>query len=142
MPVYVRAGGIIPMAPPMSHVGAVDPLELRVFLGADGAYTLYEDAGEGLDYLRGDFASTSIRYSNRELVIEPVRGRYSGMATSRGYDIELIDADLPSSVIADQRELPLVDDSSEGWSYDALRRVLRVRLRPRTTSRALVVSFH
>jgi len=63
MPVFVRAGGVIPEQPAMEHVGAepLDPLTLRVFPGADGQFTLYQDAGTGLGYEHGEYSLTTIQ---------------------------------------------------------------------------------
>ena len=60
MPVFARAGAIVPRQPDASHSEQQrnDPLVLGVYAGANGSFTLYEDSGDGLDYLRGRFART------------------------------------------------------------------------------------
>jgi hypothetical protein len=62
MPVFVKAGGIIPEQVPMDHVGAQPdaPLTLRVYPGAPGHFTLYQDAGSGTGYQKGEASLTSI----------------------------------------------------------------------------------
>src|SRR6186713_1458946 len=57
MPLHVRAGAIIPMGPVKEFVEQpVDaPLNLVVFPGADGAYSLYEDDGRSFDYRKGEW---------------------------------------------------------------------------------------
>ena len=62
MPVFVKAGGIIPEQAPMDHVGAQPdaPLTLRVYPGEPGRFTLYQDAGSGTGYEKGQASLTSI----------------------------------------------------------------------------------
>jgi hypothetical protein len=62
MPVFVRTGAIIPEQAPMSHVGADPgaPTTLRVYPGAAGRFSLYQDAGTGTGYEHGQASRTSI----------------------------------------------------------------------------------
>jgi hypothetical protein len=62
MPVFVKAGGIIPEQAPMDHVGARPdaPLTLKVYPGDSGSFTLYQDAGSGTGYQTGQYSLTSI----------------------------------------------------------------------------------
>ena len=55
MPLFVRAGSIIPMGPDLQYAAEkpADPIELRVYRGADGAFTLYEDENDGYNYEKG-----------------------------------------------------------------------------------------
>ncbi len=55
MPIYVRAGAIIPFDPVRQYTSerVKEPTTLRIYPGADGDFTLYEDDGISLDYLRG-----------------------------------------------------------------------------------------
>ncbi|HWP99229.1 MAG TPA: TIM-barrel domain-containing protein, partial [Vicinamibacterales bacterium] len=64
MPLYVRAGAILPLGPVRQHTGeAVDePIELRVFPGADGAFLLYEDDGRSFEYRKGDWMGVEARW--------------------------------------------------------------------------------
>ncbi len=64
MPLYVRAGSIIPMAPVMQHVDErpLDQLRLRIWKGT-GEFILYEDDGHTFDYTTGDFCTTTFRVS-------------------------------------------------------------------------------
>jgi uncharacterized repeat protein (TIGR01451 family) len=129
MPVFVKAGGIVPEQPAMEHVGAVpvDPLTLRVFPG-EGEFTLYEDAGSGLGYEQGQSAQTPISAVTSNLglvpessvVIGPTVGSYPGQLTSRAYQVQMVDLSQPSRVLLDGRALPQVAPSgTDGWWYDA-----------------------
>ena len=64
MPLFVRAGSIIPMAPPMDYTEQkpVDPLTLDVYAGKSAKFKLYEDDGTSLDYRKGSFAWTPITF--------------------------------------------------------------------------------
>ncbi|MGH7554995.1 MAG: DUF5110 domain-containing protein, partial [Longimicrobiales bacterium] len=75
MPIYVRAGAIIPFDPVRQHTAEVvtEPTTLRVYTGADGQFTLYEDDGITQAYLGGAWAWTRITWNDRarQLTIEP-----------------------------------------------------------------------
>jgi alpha-glucosidase/alpha-D-xyloside xylohydrolase len=57
IPLYVKAGAIVPIGPVKQHMGETssEPVVLRVYPGADGAMTLYEDDGVSFDYEKGAF---------------------------------------------------------------------------------------
>jgi alpha-glucosidase/alpha-D-xyloside xylohydrolase len=68
MPLYVRAGGIIPLGPVKQYTSEKvdEPLTIVVYPGADGAYSLYEDDGSSFAYRRGEFMKTEIRWNDSE----------------------------------------------------------------------------
>lgn len=68
MPLFVRAGAIIPVGPERSYVGEKtnDPLTLLCYPGESGSFQLYEDDGVSLDYLDGQFARTSFQIKSDE----------------------------------------------------------------------------
>jgi alpha-glucosidase (family GH31 glycosyl hydrolase) len=57
IPLYVKAGAVVPIGPVKQHTGEVssEPVVLRVYPGADGAMTLYEDDGVSFNYEKGAF---------------------------------------------------------------------------------------
>jgi alpha-glucosidase/alpha-D-xyloside xylohydrolase len=75
MPIYVRAGAIIPLDPVRQYTGQTvsEPTTLQVHRGADGRFTLYDDDGKSLGYLHGQGSWTRITWDDRKsrLVIEP-----------------------------------------------------------------------
>jgi alpha-glucosidase len=82
LPVYVQAGKIFAQQSPTQHTGMApdSTLNLHLYRGSTGStYTHYEDAGEGLDYLDGEFFSREIQYQpeNGSLKIEQAKGRQS-----------------------------------------------------------------
>jgi len=129
IPVYVRAGAIVPMQPPMEYTAqkAVDPLILNIYPLANGqtsSYTLYEDNSKGVEYKRGVCTWTTIRATQSGDVltveIEPVKGSYPGMLTRRGYELRLPDDWPPESVAVNGASLAYagVDQARPGWRYD------------------------
>jgi Glycosyl hydrolases family 31/Domain of unknown function (DUF5110)/NPCBM-associated, NEW3 domain of alpha-galactosidase/Carbohydrate binding module (family 35)/IPT/TIG domain len=132
MPVFVRAGGIVPLQPSSGHAAAAGsaPLTLRVFAGGSGQYTMYDDAGTGLGYQHGQYSDTPISYQSgagtSTLVIGPTRGSYPGAPASRQYTVDLVDVSKPSSVLVDGRPVP--SSGVSGWSYSAATHTLRVPL--------------
>ena len=92
MPIFVRAGSIIPMGPKQQYSGEKPgaPIELRVYPGADGEFVLYEDEGDNTNYENGAYATIPIRWDNtkKELTIGKRSGSFPGMVSSR--DIRVV----------------------------------------------------
>jgi len=65
--------------------------ELRVYTGRDATFTLYEDAGDGYAYERGEFACVHIEWieDTRELVLHARQGEFAQMAREREFCIIL-----------------------------------------------------
>lgn len=86
MPLYVRAGSILPLGPEIEYADQkpASPIELRIYPGADGSFDLYEDEGDNYDYEKGAHALIPIRWSqaDRTLVIGDRAGSYPGMPKS------------------------------------------------------------
>ena len=94
IPVFVKAGSIIPFGPKVSYSGekAWDNLELRIYPGADGDFVLYEDAGDGYGYEQGEFAQIRFHWtdSSHTLTIADREGNYPGMLQSRQFRIHVV----------------------------------------------------
>ena len=95
MPVYVRAGSIIPFGPDVQYSSekAWDNLDIHVYPGADGQFTLYEDEGDGYNYERGQFTEISFKWEDatRTLTIGEQRGKFRGMLKTRKFNVILPD---------------------------------------------------
>jgi alpha-D-xyloside xylohydrolase len=95
VPMFLRAGSILPLGPEMQYVGekAWDNLELHVYPGADGAFTLYEDEGDNYNYEQGVYSTIQMQWNDkaRTLTIGSRQGEYPGMLTSRQFTIVLPD---------------------------------------------------
>ncbi|HEX6637362.1 MAG TPA: TIM-barrel domain-containing protein [Steroidobacteraceae bacterium] len=94
MPLYVRAGSIVPVGPEIQHTaqGRGAPITLYVFTGADGVFALYEDDGVSYDYEKGQFSYIPLRYDStqRKLIIGARTGSYTGMPEERVFRIRWI----------------------------------------------------
>jgi alpha-D-xyloside xylohydrolase len=90
MPLFVRAGSIIPYGPDVQYaMQKPDPIELRVYRGADGAFTLYEDEGDNYDYEKGVRATIPISWNETKgtLTIGARAGEFPGMLKSRTFRV-------------------------------------------------------
>lgn len=96
MPVYVKAGTVLPFGPEVQYSSekAWDELEIRVYPGADGAFTLYEDEGDNYNYEQGKFSEILFSYDDaaRTLTIAPRKGSFKGMLQSRKFRIVTADS--------------------------------------------------
>ncbi|HXI69681.1 MAG TPA: TIM-barrel domain-containing protein [Verrucomicrobiae bacterium] len=108
MPLYVPAGSIIPYGPAIQYAAqSVDPIELRVYRGANGAFTLYEDENDNYDYESGTYATISFTWNDaiQTLTIGQRQGSFPGMLQSRTFNIVWVSsghgAGVPSTVNAD-----------------------------------------
>jgi alpha-D-xyloside xylohydrolase len=87
IPVFVRAGSIVPMGPDRDHADGApnETLEVHVYPGRDTTFTLYEDAGDGYGYEAGEFATVELAWEEeaRRLTIGQRVGEYPGMLLER-----------------------------------------------------------
>jgi alpha-glucosidase len=129
LPVFLKAGSIVPMQPPMRYTGErpVDPLVLSISPLADGQtsrYTVYEDSGHGEDYRQNvgtAWTDVTAAQSGDELTITvaPVRGGYPGMQPERGYEVRLPADWPPASVTANGVPLQFtLDEKHPGWRFE------------------------
>jgi len=128
IPVYVKAGAIVPMQPPMRYTGEkpVDPLIVNVWPlqpGSSSSYSVYEDSGVAVEYQHGIFARTPIRAAQTgdtlRVEIGPAEGSYPGMLKTRSYELRL-PADWPPATVTVngnpiQQAGPIGKD---GWSFE------------------------
>jgi len=89
MPLFVRAGSIVPLGPDLQYATEkpADPIELRVYPGADGAFTLYEDEGDSYRYEKGAWATIPMTWNDRTrtLTIGARKGSFPGMLAQRTF---------------------------------------------------------
>ena len=95
VPMFVRAGSILPLGPEMQWVGekSWDNLELRVYPGADGSFVLYEDEGDNYNYEKGIYSTITFQWNDKSkiLTIGARQGSYPGMLQQRQFTIVLPD---------------------------------------------------
>ena len=94
LPLFVRAGSILPMGPDVQYAAEkpADPIELRIYRGADGSFTLYEDENDGYNYEKGVFATIPITWqdSSQTLTIGERKGTFPGMLRSRTFHVVFV----------------------------------------------------
>lgn len=178
MPVFVRQGGVVPEQDPTGGPttvggssgrgatadgsetgGTATPrsLTVRVYAGSTGSFSLYQDAGTGLGYTRGQDALTPITTapvgrSNvgasagggagaTRITVGPARGSYPGQPRSVDYHFDVVGVARPSRVTLDGR--PLAErpggGAGAGWSYDSATDTLVVDAGSVATARGLTV---
>jgi alpha-D-xyloside xylohydrolase len=91
IPLYIRAGSILPLGPEIEYADQkpADPIELRIYRGADGSFDLYEDEGDNYNYEKGAYALIPIHWSEaaKTLSIGDRKGQYPGMPEKRVFNI-------------------------------------------------------
>jgi alpha-D-xyloside xylohydrolase len=94
LPVYVKAGAIIPMAKAMQYTGErpLDTLEVRIYKGANGAFILYEDSGDSYDYEKGRYTTILFSWNEKaqRLTIGARRGSYTSYLKRRIFHIVMV----------------------------------------------------
>ena len=138
IPVYVKAGTVLPMQSPVEYTGQkpLDPLLVTVFPLAEKQsteYRLYEDSGEGLGYLEGQSARTTIRAeragAGTTVIIAPAEGSYPGMVARRGYEVRLPGSWPPEAV--------KVNGAAASWTFEGNTLTTVVRVPAQSTAKAV-----
>ena len=115
IPVFAKAGAIVPLAPKIGWGGIENPKELDLYLfpGRENSFELYEDDGETTDYQRGKYAITTFTLEENTFTIQPVSGDTSLVPSLRTYRIHLrgvdesVSASLPGTYDPATRTLSL-----------------------------------
>jgi len=91
IPLYVKAGSIIPLGPKVQYATEKrwDDLEIRVYEGANGSFTLYEDENDNYNYEKGIYSTITFSWNDakKELTISDRKGSFSGMLAERKFNI-------------------------------------------------------
>jgi alpha-D-xyloside xylohydrolase len=94
MPLFVRAGSILPLGPDVQYAAekSADPIELRVYRGAHGTFTLYEDENDTYNYEKGAYATIPFSWddSTHSLTIGDRSGSFPGMLENRTFRIVFV----------------------------------------------------
>jgi len=152
IPVYLKAGAIIPEQPPMLYTGEkpVDPLIVNVWPlapGASSSYSVYEDSGVSVDYQRGIFAHTPIhaKQSGDVLTVEigPIEGSYPGMLKSRAYELRLPADWPPVSVSVNGAAVHQADPTGKGgWRFEGNTLTTVVPIGSTSTTDKVTIEVH
>lgn len=94
IPLFVKAGSIIPMGPAQQYVGEKNNsiLDIRIYKGANGVFTLYEDENDNYQYEKGVFSEITFKWDDKKqiLTIEKIKGSFPGMLKTRTFNLLLV----------------------------------------------------
>ena len=94
IPLYVKAGTILPLGPKVQYATEKkwDELEVRIYAGADGEFTLYEDENDNYNYEKGAFSTIKFNWNDKAkvLTIGAVTGKFTGMLKSREFNVIIV----------------------------------------------------
>jgi alpha-D-xyloside xylohydrolase len=115
IPLFIKAGSIIPTGPFVQYASEKpsDPIELRIYPGTDGTFTLYEDENDNYNYEKGLFSTISFSWDNtkQQLRIGKRKGTFPGMMTRRIFQIVIVNKDKGNGI-----ELTKVPDRTVHYS--------------------------
>jgi alpha-D-xyloside xylohydrolase len=96
LPLYIKAGSIVPMGPYLQYATekVADPIELRVYTGADADFVLYEDENDTYNYEQGKYATIRMNWNeaNNVLTIGGRKGSFPGMLKDRTFRVVWVSA--------------------------------------------------
>jgi alpha-glucosidase (family GH31 glycosyl hydrolase) len=104
MPIYIKAGAIIPFDPIRQYTNEMvkEPTELKIFTGADGQFTLYDDDGSSQDYLKGKASWTGISWNEKQKMVTLAPAAPKGAVNevqTKAFSIRLIPGDEIKTVV-------------------------------------------
>ncbi|MDR3625893.1 MAG: glycoside hydrolase family 31 protein [Ignavibacteriaceae bacterium] len=126
IPVYVKAGAIIPMQKDINNTAdeKKDYLILNIFPGDSGRTKVYDDEGNNEKFKNGKFTFTNVSFSKTDekslnIEIAPIEGEYDGMPEARSYELRLPVSYPPSSVKVNGKEYNFNEDGkADSWNYN------------------------
>ena len=94
IPLFVKAGSILPMGKIIQYAGEkpTDTLEIRVFIGADAKFELYEDEGDNYNYENGKYTIIPFKWDEhrQSLIVGDKQGNYQGSLTNRVFNVVFV----------------------------------------------------
>jgi alpha-D-xyloside xylohydrolase len=94
LPLFIRTGSIVPLGPFLQYATEkpADPIELRIYPGVDGEFTLYEDENSNYNYEKGQYATIRLSWNDKQktLTVSGRKGQYPGMLKERTFNIILV----------------------------------------------------
>jgi alpha-glucosidase (family GH31 glycosyl hydrolase) len=153
MPVFVRAGGIIPEQSSSTKTTTASPKDMvfKVYSGSSGSFSLYGDSGTGLGYTKGQSTATRITDSlgraragttTARVTVGAATGHYLGEPTTVRYRLDLVDLTVPTQVMSDGHRLDRRPSGSDapGWSYQPSTATVVIITGPASTAQQLTVT--
>lgn len=93
-PLFVKAGSILPLGPQKQYAAeeTEQPWEIRIYPGADGSYSVYEDEGINYNYEKGQFCTFDLKWndSDKTLTISDRKGSFAGMKERMDFNIVIV----------------------------------------------------
>jgi alpha-D-xyloside xylohydrolase len=93
IPIFIPAGSILPMGPDIQFAAEKnDPIELRIYPGADGSFEIYEDENDNYNYEKGIYSTIKLDWNDakQELTIGQKKGSYPGMPKTHTFDVVVV----------------------------------------------------
>lgn len=123
MPLFVRAGAILPMGPIVQYAAEKPdaPLEIRVYRGANGTFTLYDDEGDNYDYEKGKYSAIALTWNDaaKTLTIGNQHGKFPGMTKKRIFRIVFVSEGHGSGVAETESADEIVNYTGEAVTVKA-----------------------
>lgn len=137
MPIFIKAGAIIPRQEVMQYVGekTVDHITLDIYPHGNSEFTLYDDDGKSMEYQQGQYAITDIlcQENNGKVNIQLKAPQGEFEVPERTYALQIHTNKAPASVTAGGKQMKTVSDSQsfmnakQGWYYNSDEQVLYVK---------------
>jgi alpha-D-xyloside xylohydrolase len=94
IPLFVKAGSIIPFGPKVQYATEKkwDNLEIRIYPGADGEFTLYEDENDNYNYEKGSYSTITFTWddANKTIMVRERKGSFPKMINERKFNVVLV----------------------------------------------------
>jgi alpha-D-xyloside xylohydrolase len=102
IPLYIKAGSIVPMGPFLQYATEkpADPIEIRIYPGANGSFVLYEDENDTYTYEKGSYSTIAFEWNDarRQLTIGKRQGTFPGMLINRVFNISIVHSKYATGV--------------------------------------------
>ncbi|MES2630257.1 MAG: TIM-barrel domain-containing protein [Bacteroidota bacterium] len=148
IPVFVKAGAIIPMQPKVDRLDDpnINPLIFTVFPGDSGSTVLYEDEGNSNGFKNGEYVETPVSFSKNGQVVHftigSMKGSYPGMSTNRGYELRFTNTFSPQKVEVNGLNYAYSEQANPGcWSYVGAELETRIYVSAVNTREKVVVKI-
>ena len=94
MPLYIKAGSILPIGPAVQYAEEKkwDELEIRIYPGTDGKFVLYEDENDNYNYEKGIYSTITFNWDDKKksLIINDRNGSFPGMLESKTFNVVMV----------------------------------------------------
>ncbi len=111
MPLYIKSGSILPIGPFLQYSTEkpADPIELRIYPGDNGTFTLYEDENDNYNYEKGIYATIDFQWNDKKkvLTIGERKGEFPGMLKERTFNVVIV-SDNHGTGINDSEKIDMI----------------------------------